>query len=121
MRVLVVDDNADIVLTTVELLKAIGHESMGCYNGMEAVECVRDYDPDVVITDIAMPAKNGWQAAQEIRAERGRRCPVLIAVSGQYTKGRGQGTFPDKRLRLPPREADRPQDAHRSAAKGGPV
>jgi len=86
MRVLVVDDNDDIVLTMVELLTAIGHESMGCYNGEEAVECVREYDPDVVIMDIGMPVKSGWQAAQEIRAEHGRR-PVLIAVSGEYTKG----------------------------------
>ena len=43
-RVLVVDDNHDIVLTMAELLRAEGHEAEACFGGKEATECVAWYD-----------------------------------------------------------------------------
>ena len=50
---------------------------------------VRDFDPDVIIIDIAMPDTNGWDAAREVRQRRLplEKRPVLIALSGKYTKG----------------------------------
>src|SRR4051812_39396523 len=83
-RILVVDDNRDTVTTTVELLRERGYESEGCFSGGEALERVRDYDPDVVVLDLAMPGVSGWQVAQTIREANPAGRPVLIAVTGEF-------------------------------------
>ena len=57
LRVLVVDDNRDIVLTTIALLRVQGHEGMECYNGLEVIKCVKTFDPDVVVMDIGLPGR----------------------------------------------------------------
>ena len=85
-RVLVVDDNKDMVATTVELLRAMGHEVRGCHDAVAAINCVDDFAPDVVVMDLAMPGISGWNAAQMIR-ERYPKPPLLIAVTGEYRGG----------------------------------
>jgi DNA-binding response OmpR family regulator len=79
-RVLVVDDNRDMVDSLLVLLEADGYDAKGIYSARTIIADLRDFDPDVMIMDTAMPGKSGWNAA------RGRR-PMLIAVSGEYTKG----------------------------------
>jgi two-component system, OmpR family, response regulator len=86
LRVLVVDDNRDIVVTTIDLLTARGHQGMACHNGLEVIKCVQDFDPDVVVMDIGLPGRTGWDAAKDIRASIPGKRPLLIGLSGAYTK-----------------------------------
>src|SRR5436190_24117746 len=86
MRVLVVDDDADTVTTLLALLRNEGHEARGHGSGEAAIKALKDFDPDVVISDIAMPNVNGWALAREVRKKMGDSRPVLIAITGQYTK-----------------------------------
>ena len=85
-RVLVVDDNKDMVDTTTALLAAEGHLVFGCYSGMEVQSCVRQHDPDVVLLDIRMPGKDGWTVAREIRDEWPGKRPMLIAITGEHPR-----------------------------------
>ena len=87
MRVLVVDDNRDIVLTMMALLRIEGHDTKACYNGSEVLNFVRDYDPDVVLLDIGLPGQSGWEVARQIRAKMPNKRPMLIGITGEYTKG----------------------------------
>lgn len=82
-RVLVVDDNEDMVGTTVTLLRLAGHESMGLSDPNGIIDTVLQFRPDVVILDLAMPGKDGFSAAREIRSAIGGKRPVLIAYSGE--------------------------------------
>jgi two-component system CheB/CheR fusion protein len=84
LRILVVDDNEDNVTTTTLLLRAHGHEVHGCHRGAEAMRFVVTFEPDVVLLDLNMPEKNGWEIAAEIRARSTVKRPVLIAISGKY-------------------------------------
>lgn len=86
LRILVADDNREMVNTTMELVRLMGHQCQGCHTGRQAVECVDEYDPDVLIMDISMPEMTGWEAAKKIR-EKGDGRPLLIAITGQYTRG----------------------------------
>ena len=80
------DDNRDIVSTMMALLNVAGYDSKGCYNGSEALTCVQEYDPDVVLLDIGLPGQSGWDVAQQIRRHKPGKRPMLIAITGEYTK-----------------------------------
>jgi DNA-binding response OmpR family regulator len=70
------------------LLREEGYDAHGFGSGQAALEAIAKLDPDVVISDIAMPAPNGWDVAKEVRRVRGDHPPpLMIAISGQYTKG----------------------------------
>lgn len=82
-RILVVDDNVDMVATMIALLRLVGYDAKGCLFGTEAVHYCREFDPDVVLLDIRMPGKSGWDVAQEIRRTLPGKRPVLIAISAE--------------------------------------
>jgi CheY-like chemotaxis protein len=67
-RVLVVDDELDAVATLVALLETDGYNAKGIGSARSIVAEVRKFDPDVIIMDIAMPGRSGWDAVLEIFA-----------------------------------------------------
>ena len=88
LRIIVADDDRDSVLTLMMLLQQEeGHEVRGVYSGRQVMGQVIDFDPDVVLLDIAMPELSGWEVARTIRARRGTDRPLLIGISGEYIKG----------------------------------
>jgi len=87
LRVLVVDDNRDFVLSLTALLRAEAYETRGLHDAADILQQIREFDPDVVILDIAMPGKTGWEAAAEIRASLPEKRLVLVGISGEYTSG----------------------------------
>ena len=86
LRVLVVDDDPDSVLMLVLLLRHAGYDAQGGCSGAEALNLLTKFDPEVVICDVAMPVMNGWDVAMEVRQRMGEKSPLLIAISGQYTR-----------------------------------
>lgn len=87
MRILVADDSRDAVLSLALLLDTEGHQVKGVYSGTEVLPAMRAFKPDVVLLDIKMPGRSGYEVARLIRELYGERGPVLIAVSGHYKKG----------------------------------
>ena len=57
---MVVDDEPDTVMTLLELLRGEGYEAEGFASGKAALEGLAEFDPDVIISDIAMPHVTGW-------------------------------------------------------------
>ena len=86
-RILVVDDDRDLVLSLTTLLNLEGCDTRGLYGASDILHHVRDFDPHVIILDIAMPEKSGWEAAEEIRAGLRDKRPVLVGLSGEHTRG----------------------------------
>jgi CheY-like chemotaxis protein len=84
LRVLVVDDEPDTVMTLLEILRDEGHDACGFSHPLEALKALRDYDPDVVISDIAMPLMSGLEFARKVRQIMGDSRPKLVAISGVY-------------------------------------
>jgi two-component system CheB/CheR fusion protein len=86
-RVLVVDDNQDMVDSLHVLLDADGYNAKGIYSARYIFADARNFDPDVIIMDIAMLGKSGWDAARDVFQYGPRKRPMMIVVSGEYTKG----------------------------------
>jgi len=68
-RVLVVDDNADMRLTTKLLLEDAGYEVELAANGREALEVQRARPSQVLLTDLFMPDADGFETIQRFRKE----------------------------------------------------
>lgn len=84
LRIIVVDDDPDEVLTLMALLHDEGHEVWGLYRAQEVMRAVTRFDPDAMLLDIALPGGSGYAVAEEIRRRFGPKRPMLIAVSGLY-------------------------------------
>ncbi len=82
LRVLVVDDNADMAEGLALLLKDAGHDARTVHDGPTAQQAVVDYKPHVVLLDIGLPGLNGYEVARWIRKEPALRSVVLVAMTG---------------------------------------
>jgi len=81
-RILVVDDNAQ----NVELLEAMlipqGYEVTAAYDGLQALEMVKEASPDLIILDIMMPKMDGFEVARRLRQqEETRAIPILMVTA----------------------------------------
>ena len=94
VRVLVVDDNRDAVSILAALLQHEGYEVRVALDGENALATARDFRPDALLLDIALPGGiSGWEVARQIRRSSARAArPLIIAVSAKYRES------PDKRL-----------------------
>ena len=86
LRVLVADDERDTVLTLMTILEEEGCQVRGLYRGADVEPAVREFHPDAVLLDIALPDKSGFEIAQAIRRTPGGNLPLLIAISGRFKK-----------------------------------
>jgi CheY-like chemotaxis protein len=70
--ILAVDDDVEVLATTVKMIRQLGFESKDARNGVEALELIRDgCDPLILFSDIRMPGSmNGIQLAEAARAIR---------------------------------------------------
>lgn len=80
MRVLAVDDDALVLMSTAMMLEEMGHEVVEATSGDDALRELEAGRVDVVVTDFMMPGMTGYELMQKIRA-RTPDLPVLI-VSG---------------------------------------
>ncbi len=82
LRVLVVDDNADTLLSFSMLLRASGHDVRTAHDGPSGVQAAINYLPDVALLDIGLPGLNGYDVAKRIRQEPALENITLIALTG---------------------------------------
>jgi DNA-binding response OmpR family regulator len=68
-RVLVVDDEHLIADTLTAILNDQGFEAVAAYNGEEALETARSFQPDTVLTDVLMPRMSGVELGMKLRSE----------------------------------------------------
>lgn len=67
-KVLIVDDEPNIVISLEFLLQREGYEVAVAADGEDALVKVKEFQPDLVLLDIMMPKKSGFEVCQEIRA-----------------------------------------------------
>jgi DNA-binding response OmpR family regulator len=78
-KILVVDDQEDILQTTALVLTKGGHEVATASNGYRAIETATRMRPDLILLDIEMPRMDGWEALRLLRlGDTTRDIPVAM-------------------------------------------
>jgi DNA-binding response OmpR family regulator len=79
-RILIIDDDLAVRDTLIAILEDRGYEVITAVNGQQGLAVFRRELPDLLVTDIVMPVKEGLQTIREIREERPDM--KIIAISG---------------------------------------
>jgi len=91
-KILIADDEPNIVAALEFLLQRNGYEVHVARNGEEALKLVEDCHPDLVLLDVMMPVKSGYEVCTRIRerAEWGHIKIIMLSAKGrdaEVTKG----------------------------------
>ena len=89
-KILVVEDEPDIMRIITHTLQSVGHQVIPAYGGDDAIRKVKTHMPDLVLTDLAMPKVSGVQVIESIKKDpETKRIPV-IAVTAHVWDGIAQ-------------------------------
>lgn len=75
-KILIVDDNREVVSSLAKILEYEGYEIQKAYDGIEALEIITQQKMDLILLDIMMPRMNGISALMKIRTVN--KIPVII-------------------------------------------
>ncbi len=78
--IMVIEDNAVIIELMERNLGRAGYKVIGCNNAVEFKELCASHKPDLIILDILMPDKSGWEVLEELKLDEATRSiPVIIS------------------------------------------
>jgi DNA-binding response OmpR family regulator len=100
-RVLVVDDESRILNFLSSKLRASGYEVLTASNGVEALEQVQAEEPDLVVLDVLMPKKDGFETLKELRTFSPVPTIILSAKGTNADKVKGLSLGADDYLAKP--------------------
>ena len=81
--ILIVDDAPNIVLSLEFLMKQEGYEVYSVNNGEEALDFLRSNKPDLILLDVMMPRKDGYEVCQAVRADRSLQDVRIIMLTAK--------------------------------------
>jgi DNA-binding response OmpR family regulator len=84
-RVLIVEDEPNIVLSLEILLRRAGYETASTADGEAALELIRQTRPDVVLLDIMLPKLNGYEVCRVVKSD-----PTLSSIPVIMLTAKGQ-------------------------------
>lgn len=88
-RVLVIEDEPNIIEAVSFILSRDGWDVKTHSNGHDAVDAARRRAPDLIILDVMLPGRSGFEILQDIRADAALSgCPVLMLTARGQTKDR---------------------------------
>ena len=79
-RVLIIDDDAGVRLTVHHILTTAGYEVCSIQDGKLALDAFRNFEPEVVVTDLVMPGLDGTDIIALLKEERS--ATKIVAMSG---------------------------------------
>lgn len=85
-RVLVVDDDVDMLKMLKVTMEAEGYEFMNARDGKEMLEVLKIKKPDVILLDIMLPGMDGYSALREMRKDRVYASIPVIILSAKEKK-----------------------------------
>ena len=82
-RILVVDDDRSIVKVLCSYLEQSGYQTLSAYDGEMALHQLRRERPDLVILDLMMPKRDGWEVTQMVRGDKTLASTPIIMLTAR--------------------------------------
>ena len=82
-HVLIADDEANIVISLEFLMKREGHRVTIARDGDTALEAIRRERPDLVLLDVMMPGRSGFEVCQAVRADEALAAVKILMLSAK--------------------------------------
>ena len=91
-KILIVEDDKEISSALIDLLSSEGYEAVPAYNGLEAIELLKDRkeDPCLILTDLMMPKMNGWDLIKTLYTK-----DVVITIPVVVMSASANSKMPD--------------------------
>jgi two-component system alkaline phosphatase synthesis response regulator PhoP len=83
-RILVADDDQSIVKVLAGYLQQAGYGVLGAHDGEAALRVLRREHPDLVILDLMMPKRDGWEVTKIIRADKELAATPIIMLTARF-------------------------------------
>jgi DNA-binding response OmpR family regulator len=103
-KVLIADDEPNILISLEFLMKREGHQVLVARNGIEALDAIRRERPALVLLDVMMPGKSGYEVCQAVRADEslaGVKILMLTAKGRDTDVAQGLGVGADGYMTKP--------------------
>src|SRR5881409_2488969 len=82
-KILIVEDDPHILLGLEEVLKSDGFEVAVCNRGDQAVDAVTKHRPSLILLDVMLPGKSGYDICKELRAKKIATPILMLTAKGQ--------------------------------------
>ncbi len=95
-RILIADDEPNILISLEYLMKREGYEVHVARDGQEALDLMQRVHPHLVLLDVMMPNKNGFEVCQALRADEALKDTLVLMLTAKgrdtdIAKGMGVG------------------------------
>jgi DNA-binding response OmpR family regulator len=103
-RVLIADDEPNILISLEFLMRREGHSVLLAHDGVEALAMIREHRPELVLLDVMMPGKSGFEVCQAVRADEslaGVKILMLTAKGRDTDVAQGLGVGADAYMTKP--------------------
>jgi DNA-binding response OmpR family regulator len=103
-RILIADDEEDLVTTLQFTLEKEGYECLTAYDGKEALDKAKRENPDLIVLDIMMPKMNGYEVSRLLKFDaRFKHIPIVMLTARTQEKDKeiGRETGADRYITKP--------------------
>ena len=82
-KVLIADDEKNILISLEFLMKREGYDVVLAHDGQEAIDAILRERPDLVLLDVMMPHKTGFDVCQDVRADPGLKDMLILMLTAK--------------------------------------
>jgi DNA-binding response OmpR family regulator len=83
MKILVVEDEPSLIFTLRDTLESEGYDVVVSEEGTQAIEMVKEHKPDLMLLDIMLPGKSGYDIMEELRKEKYTFPVIMLTAKDQ--------------------------------------
>jgi len=80
-KILIIEDDRALQSAMVEMLVQEGYETISAYDGVEGLQKAQSEKPDLILLDLILPKKDGYEVLAEIKNGPNKNIPVLILTN----------------------------------------
>lgn len=92
-KILIVDDEAEVVSSLKESLEACGYEVLTALDGIAAVEAARTEPPHLILLDLMLPKLDGYRVLKLLKSdERYKKIPIIVVTARAAAEDRTLAT-----------------------------